>query len=105
MKFLFVLFLIFSQLSVQAEGIEFFSGTFEQAKTAAQEQGKIIFVDAYAVWCGPCKRMASSVFPDASVGEIYNMHFISMKIDMERGEGLTFREKYPVTAFPTLFYL
>ena len=105
MKYLIVVILFLSHLSSQAEGIEFFSGTFEQAKAAAQEQGKIIFVDAYAVWCGPCKRMASSVFPDASVGEIYNMHYISMKIDMERGEGLTFREKYPVTAFPTLFYL
>lgn len=105
MKYLLGLILILSQFAAQAEGIEFFSGTFEQAKAAAQEQGKIIFVDAYAVWCGPCKRMASSVFPDASVGEIYNMNYISLKIDMERGEGLTFREKYPVTAFPTLFYL
>lgn len=105
MKYLLSIILILSQLSAQADGIEFFNGTFEEAKAAAQEQGKIIFIDAYAVWCGPCKRMASSVFPDASVGEIYNMHYISMKIDMEKGEGLTFREKYPVTAFPTLFYL
>lgn len=105
MKYLFIIILILSQFSAHADGIQFFSGTFEEAKAAAQEQGKIIFVDAYAVWCGPCKRMASSVFPDASVGEIYNPHYISLKIDMERGEGLTFREKYPVTAFPTLFYL
>ena len=28
-----------------------------------------------------------------------------MKLDMERGEGLKFRQKYPVSAFPTLFYI
>jgi thiol-disulfide isomerase/thioredoxin len=96
---------IFSGGILKAGGIEFFNGTFEEAKAAAQQQGKLIFVDAYAVWCGPCKKMAASVFPLEEVGEVFNAHYISMKIDMERGEGLVFREKYPVTAFPTLFFM
>lgn len=66
---------------------------------------RIIFVDAYAVWCGPCKKMAADVFPDDKVGEFYNKNFVNLKLDMERGEGLKFREKYPVSAFPTLFYI
>jgi len=88
-----------------SNGISFFTGTFEEAKELARVESKLIFVDAYAVWCGPCKKMSSGVFPLEDVGEAFNPHYVSMKIDMERGEGLTFREKYPVRAFPTLFFM
>jgi len=88
-----------------AQGIDFFQGTFEEALAKAKEEGKPIFVDAYAVWCGPCKRMAKMVFTDQKVGEFYNANYVNMKLDMERGEGLKFRKKYPVSAFPTLFYI
>lgn len=88
-----------------AQGIDFFKGSFEEALEAAKKEGKLVFIDAYAVWCGPCKRMARDVFPDAQVGKFYNKNFVSIKMDMEKGEGLKFRQKYPVSAFPTLFYL
>ena len=91
--------------TIAAQGIDFFEGTWEEALEVAKVQEKLIFVDAYAVWCGPCKRMSKAVFPDKMVGEFYNRNFISMKIDMERGMGLEFRKKYPVSAFPTLFYI
>ena len=44
-------------------------------------------------------------FPNDKVGEFFNRHFINMKLDMEAGEGLTFRKTYPVSAFPTLFFI
>lgn len=92
-------------ISLQAQGISFYKGTWEEALAEAKKQDKIIFVDAYAVWCGPCKRMSKNVFPHDKVGQFYNKNFINMKLDMERGEGLKFRKQYPVSAFPTLFYI
>jgi thioredoxin-related protein len=102
--FLFAaLFLVAGQ--VDAQGIKFFKGTWEEALAKAKEEEKVIFVDAFAVWCGPCKRMAQQVFPKKKVGDFFNANFINVKMDMERGEGLSFRKKYPVSAFPTLFFI
>lgn len=106
MKFLTLLFpLLFLSFGVQAEGINFFHGNWEEALAKAKKEDKLIFVDAYTTWCGPCKRMAKNVFTDASVGEFYNKNFVNMKIDMEKPEGIAFQKKYPVAAFPTLYYI
>ncbi len=98
-------FIAFSSLSVGAQGIEFYHGTWEEALMKAKEEDKIIFVDAYTTWCGPCKRMASSTFPDPEVGNLFNQHFLSLKIDMEKEMGLEFRKKFPVSAYPTLYFI
>ena len=92
-------------LSVAGQGIEFYHGTWEEAILKAKAEDKIIFVDAFTTWCGPCKRMAASTFPDPAVGELFNQHFLSLKIDMEKEMGLEFRKKFPVNAYPTLFFI
>ena len=97
--------MLFFAFQIVGQGIDFFHGTWQEALEKAAAEEKIIFVDAYAVWCGPCKRMAKNVFTNPKVGEFYNANFVNLKLDMERGEGLNFRAKYPVSAFPTLFYI
>jgi thiol-disulfide isomerase/thioredoxin len=102
---IFTLFLLVGGQQLHAQGIEFYHGSWEDALLKAAQEDKVIFVDAYAEWCGPCKRMARNVFPQEEVGAFFNRHFINMKIDMEKGMGLEFRKKYPVSAFPTLFFI
>lgn len=103
-KTFLLLGLISAAWSLSAQGIEFFHGTWQEALEEAKKQDKIIFVDAFAVWCGPCKRMSNNVFPNDKVGEFYNKNFINMKIDMEHGDE-DFRRKYPVSAYPTMYYI
>lgn len=105
MKYIIPFLLLLCSLNVNAQGIEFFHGSWEEALVKAQEEEKLIFVDAYATWCGPCKRMAKNVFTEESVGEYYNQAFISLKIDMEKPDGRKFGQEYPVSAYPTLFYI
>lgn len=104
-RFIFSLLVLFLATAVQAGGIDFFQGTWEEALEKAKKEDKLIFVDAYTTWCGPCKRMSKQVFPQDAVGEFYNKNFVSMKIDMEKTPGRKFQKKYPVSAFPTLYYI
>lgn len=92
-------------LPLSGQGIEFYDGEWTDALAEAEKSKKLVFVDAYAVWCGPCKRMAKTTFMDQKVGDFFNENFINLKIDMEKGHGLTFGSKYPVSAYPTLMFL
>ena len=104
-QLIFSLLVLVAATSLQAAGIDFFHGTWEEALEKAKKEDKLIFVDAYTTWCGPCKRMSKQVFTQNEVGEFYNKNFISMKIDMEKTPGRKFQKKYPVSAFPTLYYI
>ncbi len=102
----FIIIFLMLSLSLQAQtGIKFNQGSFEELKAEAAKNNKIIFVDAYATWCGPCKWMAANVFTDEKVGEFHNANFVNAKIDMEKGEGIELAKQFQVTAYPTLIYL
>lgn len=95
-------FCLLAMSSLFAQGIQFESGKWADVKAKAKAQNKPIFVDAYAVWCGPCKWMSANSFTDASVGELYNATFVNYKFDMEKGEGPTFARQQSIRAYPTL---
>jgi len=86
-------------------GIKFFEGTWEEALQLAKKENKLIFLDVYATWCGPCRRLASITFPDPEVGKYYNDRFINVKIDGERGEGPMIRQRYAVRGYPSLLFI
>lgn len=100
-----LLFGVFTLTIASAQGIEFYHGTWAEAQEKAKAEGKLIFVDAYASWCGPCKRMASTVFTQEKAGTFFNENFINLKVDMEKPENAEFAGKYPVSAYPTLMFL
>lgn len=97
--------LLVISLKITAQGIEFFEGTWDQVLQKAKAENKPIFVDAYAKWCGPCKAMSKTVFPDQEVGKFFNKNFISVKYDMEEDMGRAFGKVFPVSAYPTLFFI
>lgn len=97
--------LLFIGTLATAQGIEFEHKPWKEVMQKAKEEGKAMFVDSYATWCGPCKRMAKNVFTKATVGDFFNENFINLKLDMEKEDGVTFGHKYPVSAYPTLYFL
>lgn len=106
-SFFLLLFLTFGLASLgQKTGINFSSdSSLSIVLKKALSNNKLVFVDCYATWCGPCKEMDSEVYPDVEVGEFFNKNFISVKFDMEKPEGLKIRKKYNIQAYPTLIFL
>ena len=92
-------------LGGSAQGIQFAEGKWADLLAQAKTSGKLIFVDAYAEWCGPCKMMDRKIFTDARVGEYYNANFINAQIDMEKGEGPDLSTRYGVRAYPTFLFV
>lgn len=87
-------------------GIAFADLSLEDAKALAKKKKKIIFIDAYAAWCGPCKLLDKNTFSDASVGTYFNDKFINLKIDCEKHpDGKTVASTYSVSAYPTLIWI
>lgn len=89
----------------EPKGIRFEKLSLEELKAIAKRENKLIFIDAYTTWCGPCKEMDRSVFPDAIVAKFYNDRFINAKFDMEKGEGLEIARKYEVRAYPSFLFI
>ena len=102
-KLFLTVFLTISSLSLHAQGIEFMpeGSLLSEAVAKAKKEGKMVFLDCYTSWCGPCKMMANKVFPTKEVGDFMNPKFVSIKIDMEQGEGPSLVEKLQVSAYPT----
>ncbi|OJU54582.1 MAG: hypothetical protein BGN96_12940 [Bacteroidales bacterium 45-6] len=87
-------------------GIEFAEvPTLEAALQQSAKEGKMIFMDCYTQWCGPCRHLASDIFPLKTVGEFFNANFTNVSFDMETPEGLLIRKKYNIRAYPTLLFL
>lgn len=75
--------------------------TLEQASVKAKAENKLIFLDCFTSWCGPCKKMAKDVFPQEKVGTFMNAKFINIKIDMESAYGAPLAKKLQIQAYPT----
>jgi thioredoxin 1 len=86
-------------------GIHFTDISWQEALKLAETEGKLIFIDFYAEWCGRCKRMKQNTFPDAELGSLFNQKFINLSVDAEKGEGKTLAEQYNVKRFPTLLFV
>jgi len=108
MKKICVMYLVLLSLTsttLMAEEINFFEGTWEEALQKAKTENKLIFMDAYATWCRPCKMMEQYTFTNETVAEYYNANFVNVRYDMEAYPGTMLSEKYTVPAYPTLLYI
>lgn len=71
----------------------------------AKTEGRMIFVDCCTSWCGPCKMMEKEVFPREKVGSFFNKHYVSVKYDMEKGNGSILKKKYDINGYPTYLFI
>ncbi|KAA6342009.1 Thiol:disulfide interchange protein DsbD [termite gut metagenome] len=115
MKLRAILFLLLAGLTFplhsqegKKEGVVFLENEpWETVLQKAKDQNRLIFMDCYTVWCGPCKGLAQDIFPQKKVGDYFNANFVNVSYDMEKGDGLMLYNKYKqhIIGFPTLLLI
>jgi thioredoxin-related protein len=74
----------FSQGDPEKRGINWEkTNAWEQIQNIAKKENKFIFVECYATWCIPCKKMERLIFPIEKIGMILNSSFISIRVQMD----------------------
>lgn len=106
-KFIFIpaFFTFTSGLSAQNRQISFEHGKWADVLEKAKKENKLVYLDCYTTWCGPCKWMAKNVFTNDSVADFYNANFVNVEIDMEKGEGKDLAKQYGIKAYPTMLFV
>lgn len=76
---------------------------WERALEQARQEKKLIFVDFYTTWCGPCRWMENNVFSTQEVEQFMSDKFVCLRINIEQEEEALV-EKMAIESIPTLVF-
>ena len=83
---------------------EFKNLNYNDALAMAKAEDKMVFIDFYTDWCGPCKRMAKEVFPRKEIGDYLNSRYVCIQLNAEK-DGKNLAKTLHVDAYPTFIVL
>lgn len=98
-KFLLTCFCCFALFSVEAQ-VKWVEGSTDEIHALAVKADKLVFIDLYADWCGPCQMMNNRVFTRREVGAFFDRHFIAAKYNIERPTGRKLMQIYGKGSIP-----
>jgi thiol-disulfide isomerase/thioredoxin len=84
-----------------APDAEFYDANGKPSKLS-DYRGKVVYIDAWATWCGPCKQMEREVFVTEEF-KAMGKKLVFCKIDIDMNPALA--DKYGVTAIPNMFVI
>ena len=84
--------------------IDWIKEDYAAALQQAEADGKLLMIDVYTEWCGPCKMLDKDTFPKKEVVD-KAANFVTLKLDAEKGQGPDVAKKYGVNAFPTILFI
>jgi len=87
----------------ELKDVAFHDIEFEEALLAAKRDGKVVFIDFFTTWCGPCKMLDKQTWPDPTVDEWLKENTVGLKIDAEKSVDLATR--YQVQVYPTMVFI
>ena len=76
--------------------------SYDKAQKTAAKEKKIVMVDFWAEWCGPCKQMLGTTYQDKAV-VTRAKQFVPVLIDIDKQPKLA--GKYSVASIPTVIFL
>ena len=100
-----VCLLILYSLPGISQGIRFTPKEWQDAVDQAAREDKLVFLDMYTEWCGPCKLLKENVFIRWDVANFFNENFINVQMNLEKGLGPMLGMQYGVRMVPTLIFI
>jgi thiol-disulfide isomerase/thioredoxin len=109
-------FLLFVSLAGRAQdkGVHFEHGlSWAAIQAKAKAENKYIFMDCFTTWCGPCRYMSTTIFPQEACGQYFNDKFVCVKVQLDStaGDNDTVKswyqaghdlmQQYAIYAYPT----
>jgi thioredoxin-related protein len=91
--------------------------SWDRAMAKAKAEHKYVFVDCFATWCVPCRKMDQEVYVKADVGEFMNKNFVSVRLQMDSTSNDAaatkdnyavahkIMKKFNINAFPSFIFL
>jgi thioredoxin-related protein len=117
MKKLFTFLLVAPCFVMAQEGVNFEQNlSWQQIQAKAKAEHKMIFMDCFTTWCGPCRYMSSTIFPQKVVADLMNEKFINVKVQLDTTDadneavkswyqtGHDLAAKYDIRAYPTYLF-
>lgn len=87
-----------------ASVLPFIEDDFLRARSAALRSGRLLFVDAWALWCHTCLSMRNFVFTDPQLAPLAE-RLVYLAVDTEQPVNAAFIERFPLRSWPTFLVI
>jgi len=106
--------LLSARVVAQEKGVHFEHAlSWTEVKAKAKAENKYIFLDCFTTWCGPCRYMRTTIFPQEEIGNFFNDKFVSAEVQLDTtaadndhvkswyADAHAIMTQYGIKAFPT----
>jgi thioredoxin-like negative regulator of GroEL len=90
-----------------SEGVQWSTGSFEDAVARARREKKLVLFDAWAKWCRPCWVMEREVWSRGELARALQRETVPVRVEVDRvhGVGLAIGDKYGIQALPQALFI
>ena len=86
--------------NVFSQGIQFETGSWKEVLQKVKQENKLVFVDLYTTWCGPCKKVSPIL---KELAAQYKDDIVIYKINVDNEKELA--SAFGIQSIPTLLFI